>query len=181
MVNKALRDMVVQNHGQTKWDEIRKKAGVENDLFISNEAYPDSLTYELVGAACDVMQIPGEELMHEFGVFWVIHTAREEYGELLDAGGSNLGGFLRNLPNFHSRVNLIFPNLEPPRFVCSDATPTNLRLHYYSDRPGLAPFVLGLVDGLGEMFNTRVEVRHEVSRGPESDHDVFYVSWEHGD
>jgi hypothetical protein len=71
-------------------------------------------------------------------------------------GGRTLREFLLNLPDLHTRVALIFPELRPPEFACSEVTANSLRLHYRSTREGLTPFVVGLVEGLGGMFQTRL-------------------------
>jgi hypothetical protein len=94
------------------------------------------------------------------------------------AGGDNLPDFLRNLPNFHTRVGMVFPNLQPPRFHCTDITGRSLKLHYFSHREGLAPFVVGLMQGLGKMFQTPVTVQLVEAKAEGGDHDVFEVTWE---
>ena len=177
MVNKAVEEMVVMHHGEAKWEEIKAKAGVDVDVFIANEGYPDEITYKLVGAAVEVLGIPADKILHGFGKHWILHTAQEGYGSLLKAGGKSLADFLTNLPNFHARVTLIFPKLQPPRFAVSDATSDSLLLHYHTHRPGLTPFVLGLVEGLGKMYNTPVTTRLVESKAAGADHDVFHISW----
>ena len=96
----------------------------------------------------------------------------------MEANGRTLPEFLRNLPDFHSRVTMIFPKLQPPRFVCTDITERSLNLHYHSHREGLAEFVVGLMHGLGKMFKTPVTVRQAAAKSQGADHDVFEVNWE---
>lgn len=52
-----------------------------------------------------------------------------------------------------------------------------MKLHYYSHREGLAPFVVGLMQGLGKMFKTPVTVRLVEAKTQGADHDVFDVTW----
>ena len=85
--------------------------------------------------------------------------------------------FLLNLPNFHARVVMIFPRLQPPRFECTDVTACSLKLHYFTHRQGLESFVVGLVRGLGKMFGTPVTVGLAAARSRGADHDVFDVAW----
>ena len=75
---------------------------------------------------------------------------------------------------------MIFPNLQPPRFECSDYTDRSLKLHYFSHRPGLAAFVVGLMQGLGKMFGTPVTVHLAHAKADGADHDVFDVTWTAG-
>ena len=101
MVNKAVEEMVCMHHGEAMWEEIKAKAGVDVEVFMSNEGYPDEITYQLVGAASEVLKLPAEQILHDFGEHWVLHTAQEGYGGLMKAAGRNLPEFLRSLPNFH--------------------------------------------------------------------------------
>ena len=177
MVNKAVEEMVVLHHGEPVWEQIKAKAGVDVDVFMSNESYSDDVTYNLVGAASEVLKVPAEKILMGFGEHWILHTASAGYGGLMSAAGKTLPEFLRNLPNFHSRVAMIFPNLQPPRFECTDITDRSLRLHYYSHRAGLAAFVVGLMHGLGKMFDTPVTVRQLEAKDQGAIHDVFQVTW----
>jgi hypothetical protein len=175
MVNKAVEDLVCSRFGEKKWLEVKAAAGVDVDVFVSDESYPDELTYNLVGGACRVLGAEASAVLELFGEHWVLNTAQEGYGELLDSGGSTLPEFLENLPNFHARVSLIMPKLRPPEFEVSDRTAASLHLHYRSHRHGLQPFVIGLVKGLGRKFKTEVAVELLPRRG--RDHDVFLVRW----
>ena len=177
MVNRAVEEMVCTHHGEAVWERIKATAGVDVDVFMSNEGYPDEMTYRLVGAASEVLGVPADKILEAFGEHWVLHTARDAYGGLMQAAGKSLPEFLSNLPNFHSRVAMIFPKLQPPRFQCTDVTDHSLKLHYRTHRRGLAPFVVGLMQGLGKMFVTPVAVRLVESRDDGADHDVFEVSW----
>ncbi len=176
MVNQALENMVREAHGEAVWLEIKAAAGVDVEMFLSTEAYPDSLTYDLVGAACKVLNSPAEPLLGAFGRYWVLNTARKGYGDMMRAAGRNLKEFLLHLPDFHSRIALIFPHLVPPHFACSDIQEYSLHLHYRSHRAGLEPFVVGLIEGLGEMYSTPVTIE---ALGPATpaDRQSFLVTW----
>jgi hypothetical protein len=53
----------------------------------------------------------------------------------------------------------------------------SLRLHYRSHRAGLAPFVRGLIVGLGQMFDTAADVVQMADKSSGADHDEFLVRW----
>lgn len=180
MVNKALEDMVTGRRDEDCWEHIKRLAGVDVDVFISNEGYPDEMTYNLVGAISEELKMSVPRVLEEFGKHWVLKTAAEGYGELMDTGGKTLKEFLLRLPAFHTNVALIFPQLNPPRFRCSHVGDFSLKLHYYSDREGLAPFVIGLLKGLSERFSTLTRIEHVTARGREADHDVFLIDWSGG-
>lgn len=177
LVNKAVEELVVTNFGEEKWDTIKAKAGVEVEAFISNESYPDEITYQLVGAASEVLGLPAEEILIGFGEHWVLKTASESYGPMMKAGGKTLKEFLVNLPNFHTRVAMIYPKLQPPRFECSEITDDSLKLHYFTHRAGLTHFVVGLVQGLGKLYQTPAICTIVEQKAAGADHDVFNVHW----
>jgi hypothetical protein len=178
MVNNAVQELVCSKFGEDAWERIKTRAGVDVDVFVSNEAYDDKITYDLVAAASVELNIPANAILEAFGEHWILHTGRSGYGQLFNAVGKTLPEFLHNLPAFHTRVKLMLPNLQPPRFEVSDETPTSLVLHYHTHRAGLSSFVVGLIKGLGTMFNTPVTVTMQQAKGPSSDHDVFLLVWE---
>lgn len=175
LVNKAIEDLVCIRFGKESWDAIKRKADMDIEVFVSMDAYPDDVTYKLVGAASEVLGLPAETLLEAFGEYWVLYTGKEGYGEMLKMAGDTLPAFLQNLDSLHARVGLTFPQLKPPSFRCTDVTEHSLRLHYYSDRGGLAPMVVGLLKGLGGMFEIPVEITHVSIRDNGHDHDEFLV------
>lgn len=177
IVNKAIEDLIVSNFGEDKWLEIKERSGVDIDFFISNEPYDDEITFKLVIAAGEVMNLSVGQVLEAFGEWWVMKTSKEKYGGLMQAGGTSLKEFLHNLPVFHNRVMLIYPKLTPPEFRVSDSTDNSIHVHYYSKREGLQEFVRGLMVGLGKMYETPVQADLIQSRAEGSTHEVFKVSW----
>lgn len=177
LVNKAIQDMVCSHFGEDTWDKIKEKAELDVEAFISMEGYPDDVTHRLVKAASEVLGLSPRAIMEAFGAFWVQYTATEGYGEMMDMAGDNLPEFLENLDELHARVGVLFPKLQPPSFECSEMEEESLNLHYYSEREGLAPMVVGLVQGLGKRFDTEVEVTQTQSREEGDDHDEFSVKY----
>ena len=94
---------------------------------------------------------------------------------MLKLAGDSFSEFLQNLDNLHARLGLSFPKLKPPAFHCTEVTDKSLRLHYRSEREGLAPMVIGLLNGLGKMFDTEVSVSLDKARTNGHTHDEFLV------
>ncbi|MBI1836757.1 MAG: heme NO-binding domain-containing protein [Flavobacteriia bacterium] len=177
IVNKAIQELVTENFGEMTWLEIKKKAGINDDFFLSNESYPDGETFKLVVAASETLKITPNEVLIAFGEHWVLKTGGKHYGALMQSGGNNFKDFFINLPNFHSRVMLIYPSITPPEFKIIDKGGNHLELHYYSQRSGLQYFVYGLIQGLGKMFETVPTIEIIKSKNDECDHDEFSVKW----
>ena len=177
LVNQALEDFVIQGFGNSAWDRIRQGAGINQDMFIAMDGYPDETTYSLVGAATEVLGLDASQVLEGFGEHWVLYTAQSGYGEMLAMFGSDLRSFLNNLDNLHSHVGMSFPALRPPSFTVEEIEgDTGLLLHYRSERAGLAPMVVGLLKGLGRRFSQDIDVGQVGHRGPD-DHDVFRIDY----
>lgn len=178
LVNSSLQEMVEREWGSAVWAEIRAEAGVQTEVFISLEGYPDDVTYRLVTAASRRTGRDPEDLLRDFGRHWVLETAGRHYRYLLTAGGRNFGDFLRSLPNLHTRVSLHLPDLVPPEFRCEEMGDGSMILHYRSTRENLAAFVEGLLDGLAVQFLVQAAWvrRPDLSTGPR--HTVFEVRWQ---
>lgn len=161
LVNRAIEDMAVLAGGPGLWERIRLLAGLEEASFQSMTSYPDELTYRLVGAAAQVLELPAEEVLRRFGRHWIVYTGREGYGPLMTMAGSTLPAFLRNLDAMHARVAVTMPGLRPPSFVVTELADDLLAVEYRSTRKGLEPMVLGLLEGLAESLQTPAEVTME--------------------
>ncbi len=178
IVNKAIEDLITENYGATRWKKVKERSRVDIDFFLSNEPYDDDVTYKLAVAAAAELNMPLGDVLHSFGEWWVLKTGKEKYGALIEAGGKNLRQFLINLPAFHNRLVLIYPNLTPPEFKITDLTETGLCLHYISKRQGLQDFVRGLISGLGKMYTTPVAIEMVESRVNGDDHEIFKINWD---
>lgn len=159
MINLAIEQMITENYGISVWEQIKTKAGVKETHFVSMQPYDDKLTYGLIGTASEVLQTPMPELLEKFGEYWILYTAQEGYGDLLNLGGNNLPEFLANLNLLHVRVGNMMPGLVPPAFEVTNAAERSLTLIYRSKRQGLSPMIIGLIKGLGKRFGTPCEVQ----------------------
>lgn len=177
IVNKAIQDLVTENYGEQKWENILERSGIEEDFFISNQPYDDDITFKLAIAVSDEMNITVSQVLIAFGEWWVVRTTTERYGGLMKSGGTNLREFLMNLPLFHNRVMLIYPKLTPPEFKVTHISEKSINLHYFSKRKGLQEFVRGLIQGLGILFQTPTTIELLETRDVGDSHEVFKVSW----
>ncbi len=174
LVNRALQGLVTDIAGRESWLRI-SEAAASPQSFISMETYPDSISLSLVGAAAEELDITPGEFLTRLGRYWVTHTGQEGYGRMFDLWGADLRTFLINLDEMHERVKLTMPHLEPPSFSVQDEDARTMRLSYRSDRDGMAPMVIGILEGLASKFSTEVSIQHVVFR-PEAGHDEFLVT-----
>jgi len=177
IVNKAVEGLVTENFGSEAWLKIKAKSEVNINNFISNESYDDSVTFKLAIAASEVLEIPLKDVLFKFGEYWILSTGVKHYGALMQSGGSNFKEFLVNLPNFHSRVMLMYPNITPPEFKIVEIAETELALHYYSTRNGLTDFMHGLISGMGKMYYQPIDIQLVNTKSSDFDHDEFLIKW----
>lgn len=177
IVNQAIEGLVTENYGKEAWDKILETSGVNIRNFISNESYDDDVTYQLAGAASKVLEITLEQVLEAFGRYWVLNTGLKKYGNMMKSGGSNFEEFMHNLPNFHTRVALIYPALQPPEFTVEGDGKGRMFLNYYSGREGLSHFVIGLMYGLGDLYGETVAVQQIAFKANGDNNDKFLVTW----
>ena len=177
LINKAVCGLLTERFGVDAWHRIRTRAGLPDKPFVSMEQYPDQSTFDLVAAATVELEISAEDILKAFGRYWALYTAQAGYGDLMDSAGKTFVEFVKNLDHLHSRVKLSFPHLQPPSFAVSADGPGYLTLHYYSHRHGLAPLVIGILEGLGERFGIKLAFTHESAHNDPRPHEIFYLRW----
>ena len=173
LIHRSIRGYVKTTYGDTVWAQIESKADLDESAFVSMQGYPDEVTVRLLVSASEELGEPLSDLLDQFGRYWVLHTARVEYGPLFEFAGTDLLSFLRNLNAMHEQVAISFANLQQPSFALESKEDGTLLLHYESIREGLAPFVIGLIHGLAEHFDEAVEVELVEARTDGTHHDVF--------
>ena len=57
VINKSLREMVVEGFGEDTWNSVMAKAGVPSDSFLAMRSYDDEITFRLAVASSDVLGI----------------------------------------------------------------------------------------------------------------------------
>ena len=68
LVNKAVESLVLSKFGQDIWDIICEKANISGPI-ISMKSYDDQVTYDLVGACVEVLEMSVEDVLHTFGEY----------------------------------------------------------------------------------------------------------------
>jgi len=177
IVNQAIQGLVVDSFGQQKWEEILKDSNVDIVSFSNKGIYPDKITYDLANSASRILKVSLDDVLFSFGKYWVLNVANLKYNSLLKTGGNHAFEFMKNLPNFHSRVMLYYPDIEPPEFQVEEVDSKTLILHYYSARIGLSSFVKGIVIGLGDFFGNKIVCELIVLKEDRHTSSSFEVKW----
>lgn len=175
LLNRAIEQLVTHRAGRCGWDAVRERAGVHHVVFASIRPYPDPMTYDLITATSEVLRWSEGEVLHALGRSWIQFVANEGFGSLLETGGHDFRDFMLHLDSLHPRLGLTLPGLVPPSFVVEEQPEGVLHVHYYSIREGLAPLVVGVLEALGDLFETSIHVSQVRERDTPEDCDVFAV------
>jgi hypothetical protein len=176
LINQSIQGLLTDNYGIETWEIIKKKAAVNEEYFLSNKIYDDKVTFDLVHAASDFLTVDADTILRLFGKYWVLKIAVEKYGKLMDFAGSNIHEFMKQLPNFHSRVMLLYPEITPPEFIINKIDDNSYQMHYYSIRIGLGSFMIGLIDGISDYYDTPCSVEVIDSEITDISHIVYRIT-----
>lgn len=171
-VNQAIKELIESQYGSETWERVKTQAKVMDAHFLSDKTYDDKLTYDLVGAIAQELDISVPQTLEVFGEFWVSYLESQGFGALLKSNGSTFTEFLLNLDQFHSRLTTSYPKFVPPDFDCTELSDGRIELTYKSGRPGLFPMVAGIIRGLA----TRYEVEIELELEPNDSGASFLIS-----
>jgi hypothetical protein len=180
LIHQGLKDMVCSARGEQVWREICEGVNRSSADFDPLHVFPDSDTSMMIGAVAQRLGLTVNEVLHRFGRHWITYTAIQGYGPILDLLGHSFRACLGNLNRMHSHMGAMMPKLQPPRFTVEDRSANQITVHYFSTREGLAPMVVGLLEGLSERFKEPVVIEY-IAKGIRSDHDEFDLFFESGE
>ncbi len=159
MIHKSIRELVIQSYGENRWERIAQDAEVDPEDFLSLRNYDDGIVYRLVSACSENLSMDPNELLVAFGKHWVLVTAAEQYDQLIKSYGKNTLEVLENINHMHARISTTFIDYRPPMFTTEYIDENRATLHYSSSREGLSPFVVGLVEGLADLYGETIEIK----------------------
>ena len=175
MVNLGIRTFIADNHGLPVWFEICANAGIGDADFESMLTYDDAITYRLVAAISQKLDVSQEDVLRIFGEYWIEYAGKTALGRIIDFGGSSFIEVLESLDEMHERFRAAMPHLRPPSFEVVELSDRIFHLHYQSEREGLTPMVVGLLYGLAQRHGEQIRVSHITHKGDGADHDIFEI------
>jgi hypothetical protein len=156
IANSCIPEMITYSYGPKRWNEIKKRNGINDEWLTGSNAYNDELTYKIATVLARELYVGIPQMLHRLGEWWVYVITRNSYASLVKAGGHCMQQFMFNLPLFHQAFVNIHPGLNNTAFEASHITADGLHLHYCGSRAGLKDFVAGMMAGLGKLYNCKV-------------------------
>jgi hypothetical protein len=174
MINKAIRTLVIRETNEEIWEDILEASGIDEDVYGDLESYDDSVTFALVGAVSEILDLPAGDVLEMFGVYWATDVAPKGYGEYFHSFGNDFKSFVEGLDEMHVRITEMLPSLVPPAFKIDEISENHFKIHYVSQRDGLAPLAVGMLKGIAQHFGGEADITQIEYKGTD-DHDVFDV------
>ncbi|XP_042896623.1 guanylate cyclase soluble subunit beta-1 [Parasteatoda tepidariorum] len=177
-VNHALELLITRNFGEEMWETIKKEAEIVMEgQFLVRLIYEDDITYSIVFAAQKCLGVKAADILELFGRAFFDFCQESGYDKILQVLGSSPRDFLQNLDALHDHLATIYPGMRAPSFRCTERPEDGtLILHYYSERAGLEPIVIGIVKAVAsKLHNTEVDVEVVQTKGPLCDHVQFAI------
>jgi guanylate cyclase soluble subunit beta len=159
LIHRYLKDHIIASAGDDVWAAIAAELQISPLELISQEIYDDALTFELVTVASRRLGWDVADCLARFGRFWVSRVSKDSYRAIIDFTGRDLATFIRNLDRMHHSVVTAMAKAKVPSFGLLEDEPDQLLVEYRSERSGLEPFVLGLLEGLLDHFGLDGSVR----------------------
>lgn len=165
MIHRGIRQMVIDQFGSDIWNEVTSKLETGPEHFISAQVYDDEQTVALLAAVAERLGTTMPECLKSFGRYWIQFAERGSYGAIMDFTGKDIATFIDNLDRMHQAVQVVMPDAKVPSFRLVASSVDELQVEYRSDRSGLGPFVIGLLEGLLVRFDLAGEVEEMVGQG----------------
>lgn len=154
---KCLEEVIKRGHDEEKWEEILEASGIDPfQVFGVMDDVPDEAIVGVIGKAAEVLSVPIEKVMEDFGIHWSNVYAPRVY-EVYFEKATNTRQMLLAMAGVHEQVTRRMDNARPPRFHYEEQGSDVLVMKYDSPR-GLVALMPGLVKGLAVYFEEDVEV-----------------------
>ena len=66
MINKAIRTLVTREAGEEVWNQVLETSEISEDVYEDLEGYDDGVTFALVGAVSETLDIPHADVLEMF-------------------------------------------------------------------------------------------------------------------
>ena len=150
----AIEKFVSPNFGLQTCQNIKNRNSIGIYIFLSTDSLGDNLSFRITQALSKITELLVKRVLTVVRICLSLYTRHKMYRNLIKAGGKALKELLITLLNFHNRILLYFLKRIQAEFKICHILANNRLAYYYSKRPALKNFVLGLLQGLSKLYNT---------------------------
>ncbi len=151
------KELIVNNYGKEKLEEILKNAGIEKEPMIVPIAdVDDNLVLGIIKSIGEVLNLSLVQIADAFGDYWTNVYSQRLYGGYYK-NAKNAKEFLMKIDKIHIIMTKNIENAKPPCFEYEDLG--NKLIMTYNSQRGLIDFVVGIIKGIGKFYNEKLLVK----------------------
>lgn len=171
MLLESVQHYVRLDYGDELWYRVLRYAGLKNVVITSHGLYHDNTMLDIAHGCSVVMgDRTAEKYLQYFGQCFVKYFSHYDYDKVVRVAGRHYRDFLIEIDNLHEMMRFSFPQLRSPSFNVQEETNQGCVLMYRSRRQGFAPYVIGQLKKVAEVFyNVHVDInimrQYPVDRG----------------
>ncbi len=153
-----LEQFISENWGDKVYEEILNECSLETKgPFVGPEGYPDSDLMAIVSKGVEKSGVALPELLRKFGRFCFPIMA-EKFPDFVTPY-KHPRDFLKAADSIiHLEIKKLWEDAKPPGFVFREPDSDRLIMEYRSERK-LCKFMEGLIEGIGDYYNTPIQYR----------------------
>jgi Haem-NO-binding len=158
IIHFELKKFVEQHYGgHETWDALLKNAGLSDNVYLPNAAYPDDHLVNILQEASKATGKSIDALQREFGEFIVPDLVRT-YGAYIRKEWKLLD-FLEHIEEaIHGAVRRTNPGAAPPQLSVSRVSPQEVIIEYNSARK-MFGVLHGILNGVIKHYQENVQVK----------------------
>jgi hypothetical protein len=149
-----LRNYAETKHGKGTWNQLLKKAGLDNRVYLPIKAYPDTEVVGLIEAASTMVGLPVAEVLEDFGEF-IAPALMKMFGHLLLPEWKTIDVIDNTEGAVHSVVRAKNPSAKPPELQTVRRSYDEVVLTYTSPRK-MCALAIGIGRGLANYFHENI-------------------------
>lgn len=157
--HKGLKDFVVEEYGDDAWANARESSGVDRQVYLAVNYYPDREFISLVEAVGGVVDDSPFDVLESFGRF-VAERLLDTYGRVVDDDWDAMDLLEHVESGIHTSLREHNEELSPPELGVSRPTADEVIVVYESPRR-LCPIAIGLVYGVADHFDESLSVTEQ--------------------
>lgn len=157
--HKGLKDFVIDEYGRDVWQEAQASSGVDRQMYLAVNYYPDQEFISLVEAIGAAVDDSPFDVLELFGAA-VADRLLDTYGRVVDDSWSVMDLLEHVESVVHTSLRTHNDELTPPELGVSRPGADEVIIVYQSPRR-LCPVAIGLIRGVADAFDEEVRVTEQ--------------------
>lgn len=171
----AIKDFTEATFTADIWQAVLEESSLSVNLNSTELPFNEDKIFRFGEAIAHVTGKNIDEALFGMG-YYVPETTSKKYPEVMLSRGDSLKEYLLNLPTFHNRISLIYPELTAPEFRITAVNDNSIAIQYLYKRKDIMPYVLGYLSGIANYFDKNGKVSI-VPEDEQSRYLAFNISW----